>query len=400
MPSARRGPRAMAAPSSVPPTPANGSRTSSPVRLKNSISRAISRGGLFAPCALPRGVPELRRVGRRQQRLGEVQPLLAGQLVERVGGVGRAAAVGHRSQPSRRRSSQGPRPVLARTVECRHARQVHERAVRGARGGVRPPRRRVSTTLRTDGPGRCSSGAPPGVGVTRFLDEAIARMRALREPMTVLRATAWPAGADEPYGPIIRAIGPALREMPPDVLAESARTGDVRGRPAAARSRAAARPRSARRSTAAGRPPRSVARRGRWRGSSACSVGSASSSRSCSSSRTSTGPMPRPARSSRSWPGSRANSAWRSSAPTSPTSSPATTRGRPTSARSWPARARRSGLTLPPLDRDELAVADRGDRGRTGVGQPPAARRRALRRPAARGRGAAGRPPRAARAPR
>ncbi|MEO8437178.1 MAG: AAA family ATPase [Chloroflexota bacterium] len=59
-----------------------------------------------------------------------------------------------------------------------------------------------------------------GVGVTRFLDESIDRMRALREPMTVLRATAWPPSADEPYGPIVRAIGPALRALPPDVLAE------------------------------------------------------------------------------------------------------------------------------------------------------------------------------------
>ena len=42
------------------------------------------------------GVPELGRVGGRQQRLGEVEPLLAGQLVERVGGVGGAPAVGHR----------------------------------------------------------------------------------------------------------------------------------------------------------------------------------------------------------------------------------------------------------------------------------------------------------------
>ena len=63
-------------------------------------------------------------------------------------------------------------------------------------------------------------GGTAGVGVTRFLDEAIARMRALREPMTVLRATAWPASADEPYGPIVRAIGPALRTLSPEVLAE------------------------------------------------------------------------------------------------------------------------------------------------------------------------------------
>jgi DNA-binding CsgD family transcriptional regulator/tetratricopeptide (TPR) repeat protein len=63
-------------------------------------------------------------------------------------------------------------------------------------------------------------GGTAGVGVTRFLDEAIVRLRALPEPMTVLRATAWPASADEPYGPIVRAIGPALLELSPAVLAE------------------------------------------------------------------------------------------------------------------------------------------------------------------------------------
>ena len=57
MPIARRGPRAIAAPNSVPPTPANGSSTSSPERVKNSISLAISRGGLFAPWALRRSWP-------------------------------------------------------------------------------------------------------------------------------------------------------------------------------------------------------------------------------------------------------------------------------------------------------------------------------------------------------
>jgi DNA-binding CsgD family transcriptional regulator/tetratricopeptide (TPR) repeat protein len=59
-----------------------------------------------------------------------------------------------------------------------------------------------------------------GVGVTRFLDEAIARMQAIREPMTVLRSAAWPVGADEPYGPIVRAIGPALRALPAKDLAD------------------------------------------------------------------------------------------------------------------------------------------------------------------------------------
>ena len=59
-----------------------------------------------------------------------------------------------------------------------------------------------------------------GVGVTRFLDEAAARMRALGEPMTILRAAAWPASADEPYGPIVRAIGPTLRALPAEDLAD------------------------------------------------------------------------------------------------------------------------------------------------------------------------------------
>ena len=50
---------------------------------------------LVGSMGLARDVPELRWVGRREQRLGEVQPLLAGQLVERIGGVGRAPGVRH-----------------------------------------------------------------------------------------------------------------------------------------------------------------------------------------------------------------------------------------------------------------------------------------------------------------
>jgi DNA-binding CsgD family transcriptional regulator/tetratricopeptide (TPR) repeat protein len=59
-----------------------------------------------------------------------------------------------------------------------------------------------------------------GVGVTRLLDEAVGRMATLSEPLTVLRAGAWPGGDDEPYGPLIRAIGPTLRALPPAVLGE------------------------------------------------------------------------------------------------------------------------------------------------------------------------------------
>ena len=59
-----------------------------------------------------------------------------------------------------------------------------------------------------------------GVGVSRLLDEAIVRIGALREPMTVLRAAAWPARIDEPYGAIVRAIGPTLRGLPDPILAD------------------------------------------------------------------------------------------------------------------------------------------------------------------------------------
>src|SRR3954470_20630724 len=58
-----------------------------------------------------------------------------------------------------------------------------------------------------------------GGGASRFLGEAIARMGSLDEPMTILRAAARPDGADEPYGPVVRAVGPALRGLPADVVA-------------------------------------------------------------------------------------------------------------------------------------------------------------------------------------
>ena len=141
------------------------------------------------------------------------------------------------------------------------------------------------------------------------------------EPMTVLRATAWPAHADEPYGPIIRAIGPTLRRTARRRPARPAGSGDVRGRPAPARDRPTSGGDRGADSTTVARPRRSDARHGRSRASSACSGGSGSATRSSSCSRTSTSPTPRPGRWSRSSPGSRATSGWPSSARTSPTSS-------------------------------------------------------------------------------
>ena len=49
-----------------------------------------------------------------------------------------------------------------------------------------------------------------GIGASRFLTEATSRLSALAEPFTVLRGRAVPAGSDEPYAPILRAIRPTL----------------------------------------------------------------------------------------------------------------------------------------------------------------------------------------------
>ncbi len=56
-------------------------------------------------------------------------------------------------------------------------------------------------------------GGTAGVGVSRFLDEGMARVSELTEPWTILRAGAWPCGVDDPYGPVVRAIRPALHAL-------------------------------------------------------------------------------------------------------------------------------------------------------------------------------------------
>ena len=49
-----------------------------------------------------------------------------------------------------------------------------------------------------------------GVGVSRFVSEAANRVTSLTEPFIVLRGRALPAGTDEPYAPILRALRPLL----------------------------------------------------------------------------------------------------------------------------------------------------------------------------------------------
>ena len=50
-----------------------------------------------------------------------------------------------------------------------------------------------------------------GIGVTRFIVEAARRLEALDEPFLVLRGRSYRAGIDDPYGPILRALGPAFQ---------------------------------------------------------------------------------------------------------------------------------------------------------------------------------------------
>jgi DNA-binding CsgD family transcriptional regulator/tetratricopeptide (TPR) repeat protein len=58
-----------------------------------------------------------------------------------------------------------------------------------------------------------------GVGSSRFIDESIRRVAGLQEPMTVLRGGAFGPRTDAPYGPLVRALRPVLRELTDDDLA-------------------------------------------------------------------------------------------------------------------------------------------------------------------------------------
>ncbi len=59
---------------------------------------------------------------------------------------------------------------------------------------------------------------PGGVGVTRFVDEVARRVGALSEPFIVVRGRAYRPGADDPYGPIVRALRPVFHEVDDDEL--------------------------------------------------------------------------------------------------------------------------------------------------------------------------------------
>jgi len=57
-----------------------------------------------------------------------------------------------------------------------------------------------------------------GVGVTRFVDEAIRRVAGLHDPMIVIRGGACGPGTDQPYAPLVRALRPVLAALSDDDL--------------------------------------------------------------------------------------------------------------------------------------------------------------------------------------
>src|SRR4051812_5694822 len=61
----------------------------------------------------------------------------------------------------------------------------------------------VATTILVEGLG--------GIGVTRFVTELGRRAAALDDPFVVVRGRSFRPGADEPYGAVVRALGPAFR---------------------------------------------------------------------------------------------------------------------------------------------------------------------------------------------
>jgi DNA-binding CsgD family transcriptional regulator/tetratricopeptide (TPR) repeat protein len=79
---------------------------------------------------------------------------------------------------------------------------------------------RMAAVLDATTEGRASTlfvAGTGGVGVSRFLTEALGRLEKLQNPVTILRARAYPA-PDEPYAPVLRAIAPILARIEDDDL--------------------------------------------------------------------------------------------------------------------------------------------------------------------------------------
>src|SRR4051812_35190981 len=80
---------------------------------------------------------------------------------------------------------------------------------------------RLAPALETAASGEATTAllaGPGGVGVSRFIDEVSKRVGALADPFAVVRGRAYRPGADEPYGPIIRALRPIFERTSDDEL--------------------------------------------------------------------------------------------------------------------------------------------------------------------------------------
>ena len=350
-------------------------------------------GRLVRPVDLPPVVAQLRRVGRRPHRLREVEPLLAGELVELVLGVRRPAGLHPGRVPV---GPVGGRPGDCRLPTIRRCREGS--SVAGSSGGSRssrgsrPPDRR----RRRAGGDASSSAGGAGMGASRFLDQASSadrgRRRARRRscaagPMAPStrrgRPSSTPSGPPSPTRPHEELLGAPRRDAGPLLVRRCPDRAPLAAAEVAVRAPASSR------TPSAGSP-------GRSRRSSGGSAGVPWSAPSSSRSRTCTSPMPRPARSRPSSRGSRA----RSGLPWSLTYQP----DRLT--REHPLRENlaviEAGLRAPvrwtwrPLSRARDRGADRGDRGRAAVRVDRRPRGRAVRRLPLRRRGADRRPSRAA----
>jgi DNA-binding CsgD family transcriptional regulator/tetratricopeptide (TPR) repeat protein len=82
---------------------------------------------------------------------------------------------------------------------------------------------KLATVIRSSAAGDSATlliDGTAGVGTSRFIDEAIRRVSGLQEPMTVMRGAAYGNATDAPYQPLVRALRPALEELPDDDLAD------------------------------------------------------------------------------------------------------------------------------------------------------------------------------------
>ena len=211
--------------------------------VKNSMRRAMSRGGLLAPWALRAAWPSSDGIGRRQQRLREVEPLLAAQLVERVGGVDRPVRGGQRSSGT---------PEV-----CGSAAALCFGPWRSWAGSASWPSwpRPCAASPRAAWDASCSPGRP-GIGCTRLLDELSARHggRAGRGAAAAVGPTSLPWAS--PTRPSATPSRVPSRRLPDERLADVVGRRRTRPLPPGAGPRRAPRP-------ARHRPARPVAHRAR-----------------------------------------------------------------------------------------------------------------------------------------